>query len=258
MLGLNTHLGRKIWMLFFLIGSVVCATQAQDQKAKKVLFVGNSFIYFFNLPQVVSAMAETQGVQIMTRQSTVGGSSLEDHWERRKGTKTMELLTSQKWDYVVFNNHSRSAIDSPESFMNYGKKFAQKVKEIGAIPVFMITWGYKSNPLIQEPVTQAYLKLAAETGASFVPAGPLMAAARKVRPELNLYQDDKHPSSNGTYLVGLSFYKFFEQKSTRDIPHRLTTYDEDGELLYLIFMSQEDTDFLQNLVDDYDFKNLNK
>lgn len=255
MLNLKTILKHKTWLLFLLTCLFFHVLKAQDQQPKRVLFVGNSFIYFFNLPQVVSAMAKSEGSEIITRQSTVGGSSLEDHWEKRKGTKTMELLASQKWDYVVFNNHSLSAIDTPESFMTYGKKFAAKVKKLGAVPVFMITWGYKSNPLIQEPITKAYLKLIAETDAEFVPAGPLMAASRRARPDLNLFQDDKHPSSNGTYLIGLSFYKFFEKKSTKNIPSRLTTYDKDGELLYLIFMNQQDTDYLQNLVDGFDFIN---
>jgi hypothetical protein len=220
----------------------------------KILFVGNSFTYFYNLPQVVAAMAKTQKDVLITRQSTVGGSNLEQHWKSEKGTKTRALLESGDWDYVVFNNHSLSAISTPEAFMEYSEKFIDLVRKKGAEPIFMMTWAYKSNPLMQTKITEMYQKLAKETKTDYVPCGPLFAEARKWRPDMNLFDDDKHPSSNGTYLLGLAFYKYFTGKPTADIPKRLWTKDIDGEKLYLLFMAQSDADFLQQLVDDYDFK----
>lgn len=199
-------------------------------------------------------MAATQGIVIETRQSTVGGSNLEQHWKGEKGTRTREKLENGTWDYVVFNNHSLSAIETPESFMEYGKKFADLVREKGAGPVFMMTWAYDSNPLMQPAITEGYKKLCEDTGSDYVPCGPLFAKARKWRPDLNLFHDDKHPSENGTYLLGLAFFKYFTGKSTADIPKRLTTRDHNGEKLYLIFMDQTDADFLQQLVDEFNFK----
>ena len=137
--------------------------------------------------------------------------------------------------------------------MEYGEKFAQLVKKNGAEPVFMMTWGYKSNPLMQTTITKMYQQLAKTSKSDYVPAGPLFAEARKWRPDLELFFDDKHPSYTGTYLLGLAFYKYFTGESTGDIPIRLTTKDIDGEKLYLMFMLQEDADFLQQLVDEYEF-----
>lgn len=231
---------------------------AQEKEPIRVLFVGNSFTYFFNLPQVVSAMAESQGMEIITRQSTVGGSNLEEHWKELKGTRTRKLLDSLEWDYVVLNNHSTSTIDTPVEFMEYGKKFIELIRAKGAEPVIMQTWGYKSNPLMIRPIMKGYSQLTEETQTDFVPAGELFMEARKWRPDLELFQDDKHPSSNGTYLLGLAFFKYFTSTSTSEIPMRLTTTDKDGEKLYLLFMSQEDADFLQQLVDDYSFKTASK
>ncbi len=222
----------------------------------RVLFIGNSFTYFFNLPQVVNSMAKTQGKVIITRQSTVGGSNLEQHWKSEKGTKSMARLKEQKWDYVILNNHSLSAIETPNEFYEYGGKFVDEIKKIGAKPIFMMTWAYKSNPLMQKQITESYVELSKRTGAGFVPAGPLFEQVRKWRPDMDMFHDDKHPSSNGTYLLGLSFYKFFTGAKTDKIPFRLTTTDADGEKLYLLFMNQEDADFLQQLVDDFDFQKL--
>ena len=245
----------KILRQALCIGLVsLSLTSSAQTDTARILFVGNSFTYFFNLPQVVSAMASSQDTVLITRQSTVGGSNLEQHWKGEKGTKTRVLLEEGDWDYVVFNNHSLSAIETPESFMTYGKKFADLVREKGAEPIFMMTWAYESNPLMQPKITEMYQKLTAETNSNYVPAGPIFAEARKWRPDLSLFFDDKHPSSNGTYLLGLTFYKFFTGKPTADIPKRLTTKDADGEKLYLIFMHQTDADFLQQLVDEFDIE----
>lgn len=229
------------------------STTIAQSDTTKILFVGNSFTYFYNLPQVVAAMGKTQAVALYTRQSTVGGSNLEQHWKGEKGTETRQMIEEYDWDYVVFNNHSLSAINTPESFMEYSKKFVSLVRSRGAEPVFMMTWAYASNPLMQTEISRMYQQLSEEAQADYVPCGPLFAAARKWRPDLQLFADDKHPSSNGTYLLGLSFFKYFTEKNTVDIPKRLSTLDIDGEKLYLIFMHQADADFLQQLVDEFDF-----
>src|SRR6056297_239288 len=226
------------------------STRAQSDTLK-VLFVGNSFTYFYNLPQVVSAMAQEQGSAIMTRQSTVGGANLEQHWKEERGTQTRRLIPSESWDYVVFNNHSMSSLRDSAAFMEYGKKFAQLVYEQGAKPVFMMTWAYDSNPLMQDPVAKAYRKLAEETQSVCFPAGMLFANARQLRPDLDLFFDDKHPSELGTYMLGLAFTRFFTGKEASGLPHRITTRDRHNEKLYLIFTHQEDARFLQQLVDEH-------
>jgi hypothetical protein len=241
-------------VVLFLITYQISFAQSSEKKAIKVLFVGNSFTYFFNLPQVVSSMAESQGVEIITRQSTVGGSTLEEHWKELKGTKTRRLLDSTTWDYVVLNNHSTITVNAPDKFMDYTTKFIELVRSKGAEPIVMQTWGYKSNPLLIRPIIDGYSNLAQSTKSAFVPAGELFMEARKWRPDLELFQDDKHPSSNGTYMLGLAFFKFFTGLSTTEIPFRITTTDKDGEKLYLIFMSTEDADFLKQLVDDFEFR----
>lgn len=242
-------MSKKVFNLFCSL-LLLCSLTAQKDTTK-VLFVGNSFIYFYNLPQVVSSMAASQDLIIESRQSTIGGSNLEQHWKGEKGAQTRQLIEGQQWDYVIFNNHSRSALDTPESFMTYGKKFSELVIENGAQPIFMITWAYKSDPSMQPEITRMYQNLCDQTGADCIPCGPLFAEARKKRPELNLFHDDKHPSANGTYMLGLSIYKHLTGNPTTGIPLRLTTADNNGEKLYLIFMNRDEADFLQTMVDDF-------
>ena len=220
----------------------------------RILFIGNSFTYYYNLPQVVQTMADSRGDVLITRQTTVGGSDLKLHWNGEKNSKARELLETQSWDFVVLNNHSLATLDNPTEFVEYSKKFVALIREKGATPVMIMTWAYRSNPLMQQPISEAYRKFCAENLVAFVPAGEIFAYARQNRPDLGLFADDKHPSHNGTYLLGLAFYKFFSGQTVTGISPRIITTDKDGEKLYLLITLPEDAAFMQQLVDQHAFK----
>jgi hypothetical protein len=250
---------KKIFLLIIAITLLLpLSVFSQEEKPIKVLFVGNSFTYFWNMPQLVKAMGESQGVALEIHQSTVGGSNLQQHWNEERGTITRKLLKETKWDYVIFGDHSLSTINTPERFKEYGTKFSELVRSVGAEPIFYLTWAYKSNPLMQPIITKAYLELARKMNAKVIPVGPIWMKARKLRPDLNLYFDDKHPSSDGSYLIGLIAYKVLTGKSVSEIPHRVTTVDRDGEKLYLSFVLPETALFFKQLVNKTNFESFNK
>ena len=221
---------------------------AQEEKPLRVLFVGNSFTYFWNMPQLVQAMGASQGVSLEIRQSTVGGSNLKQHWLEEKGTLTRKFLKEERWDYVILGDHSLSTINTPESFDLYAKKFTELVRSIGAEPLFYMTWAYKSNPLMQPFITKGYQDIATELDASVIPVGPIWMRAKELRPDLNLYFDDKHPSPDGSYLIALIVYHTLTGNSINQISNRVTTIDSDGEKLYLSFILKENAVFFQQLV----------
>ncbi|WP_036379656.1 hypothetical protein [Muricauda sp. MAR_2010_75] len=251
------HIQNCCIALLLLVVLMPVNLNAQEKKETvKILFVGNSFTYFWNMPQLVSAMAETQGVSIAAYQSTVGGSNLEQHWKREKGTKTRELLEEKEWDFVVFGDHSLSTIEAPERFREYGAKFAELVRSKGAEPIFYMTWAYKSNPLMQEAITKGYMDLATKLNAKVLPVGPVYMRARELRPDLEFYFDDKHPSPDGTYLIALTITKMLTGESVNTIPDRLTTLDINDEKLYLCFVLPPTGDFLRQLVEEMNFESF--
>ena len=65
----------------------------------RILFLGNSYTYFNDLPAMVSDLAQ-YGKQrtVQTRTVAPGGWRLRDHWE--KGT-ARQLLDGEKWEFVV-------------------------------------------------------------------------------------------------------------------------------------------------------------
>lgn len=238
----------------FLILILLPAGLFSQEDAEKVLFVGNSFTYFWNMPQMVEAMAKDQGVNLETSQSTVGGSNLAQHWKEEKGTETRKILEEEKFDYVILQDHSMSTIDNPERFTTYAKKLIGLVKEKEAEPLLSMTWAYDSNPLMQETIGSSYIKLGKETGIKVVPVGTIFMNAQQARPDLEMYFDDKHPSSNGSYLIALIYYKYFTGKSVMEIPNRLITKDSEGDQLYLNFVLPETGAFLRQLVEDFDLE----
>lgn len=248
---LNKHLLRLCLLLL-----IFPATILAQEKSEKVLFVGNSFTYFYNMPQMVEAMAKDQGVDLQTSQSTVGGSNLAQHWNREKGTETREILENEKFDYVVLQDHSMSTIDAPERFETYATKLIELVQEKNAEPLLSMTWAYDSNPLMQETISSSYIELGKKRGVKVVPVGTIFMKAQQARPDLKMYFDDKHPSSDGSYLIALTYYKYFTGNSVLDIPNRLTIEDSEGDKLYLCFVLPETGAFLRQLVEDFDMESF--
>lgn len=243
----------KIYLLMLFLP---IAGYAQQEDVTEVLFVGNSFTFFWNMPQMVEAMAKDQNTPLITRQSTVGGSNLEQHYKGEKGTETNKILENGKFDYVILQDHSSSTIEAPERFEEYSRKMTDLVKNKGAKPLLFMTWGYKSNPLMLEEISNKYSEMGKNLQVKTIPVGQIFTKAIQLRPDLEMYFDDKHPSPNGSYLVALIFYKYLTGNSVGAIPNRLTTKDSEGEKIYLSFVTSENGNFLRQLVEEFQMETL--
>ena len=228
--------------------------KSQDDQ-KRVLFIGNSYTYFWNLPQLVSAMAESQGENIYTEQSTSGGVNWKQHWEGDKELKTQELIKNGDWDIVVLQNHSLSTFKNQDEFFEYGKKLISLVKSSAAQPLLYVTWSREANPLMQEGINEAYFKLAEETGSDVLAVGSAWSEAKKLKPELELYHPDgSHSSPYGSYLTAALFYKKLSGKSVLDVPERLTSFDSQNQKIYLAILMEYDAQFILQFVENFNLK----
>ena len=54
-------------------------TSNDSLKTKKVLMIGNSFTFYWNLPQVIECMFKEKNINITVDQKTIGGSNLAKH-----------------------------------------------------------------------------------------------------------------------------------------------------------------------------------
>ncbi|GAB5551772.1 MAG: hypothetical protein Sapg2KO_13630 [Saprospiraceae bacterium] len=241
---------QKQGLLIFLLFLFTVSLSAQSKVSKDILFVGNSYTYFWNLPQVVAQMAVERDIAITTRQSTSGGTNLGQHYRGAKALKSVELIQSGDFNIVVLQDHSRRAIDAPDSLMYYGALLGEMVKKSGAQPYVYLTWARQWDPSMQDPITKEYMALAKKINAKVVPVGLAWEKAREINPHFPLYdQDQSHPSSLGTYLSACVFFAVMTDQSPVGLPNRLITTDKDGEKFYLTIQSKADALFCQQIAE---------
>lgn len=255
---------KNTWILITIIFfSCVSATNFETHKTetvsvayqfdsleipKNVLFIGNSYTYFWNLPTCVELMAKSQKVDLKTRSSLSGGTNLGQHWRGERNLKSQEKVKSGNFDAMVLQDHSMRAIQHPDSLLYFGKQFCDLAKANNVKPYIYMTWARKWNPLMQSKITEKYLQLAKENDVQIVPVGLAWQKARELRPDLDLYDPDgSHPSTMGTYLTACVFYAVFTRKSPVGLPHRLMDTDKDGDPLYIMITNKNDAAFCQEV-----------
>ncbi len=145
--------------LILIINQNFNFANSQIKDTLNILFVGNSYTYFYNLPIVVNEMSKhSNSTYIKTTHSLVGGSTLENHVNQERNTKTVDYLKNNKYDFVILNHHSLATIDRGK-FFETSKKIIELVKKYNSIPIFMITWAYKPSPKMQKPINKMFLDM---------------------------------------------------------------------------------------------------
>ncbi len=220
-----------IFINVLLAVSALAQVAPPSEKPLRVLFIGNSYTYFNNLPEMFAKLAQA-GLQkpVIYEMQAPGGVRLKDHWDR---AETRKALEEQKWDYVVLQDQSllgtnyyyegKPRIPSDELFHTYALQFVKAIREAGAIPVFYLTWARKVVPEDQAALTSAYMRAAKETKSIVAPVGIAWADVESKYPAINLfYQDGSHPSSAGTYLNACVFYATLFGRSPAGLPSQIS------------------------------------
>jgi len=229
---------------------LISTSFAQVQGEKKVLFVGNSYTYFWNLPQQFNLMAEAKNQDYFAIQSTAGGANWSQHWRGEKRLKTKSIIADENFDIVVLQNHSLATIERADSMMLYGQKFSDLITKNGAEVYLYMTWSREWDPFMIETIAKKYAELGRKINATVVPVGLAWQKARESRPDFPLYFDDgSHQSALGTYLTACVFYKSITNDSSVGIPNRLIGADENGEKVYFNILTKEDALFCQKVAD---------
>ena len=64
----------------------------------KILFIGNSYTYFNDMPEMVKSIADSKGDSIIVSESTHGGWST---FQLLEYQPTLNAIHSENWDYVI-------------------------------------------------------------------------------------------------------------------------------------------------------------
>jgi hypothetical protein len=210
----------------------------QNQGPARILFIGNSYTYYNNLPEILAALAAAAGEGNATvRMAASGGWKLKDHWERGEA---LGLLWSDPWDYVVLQEQStlgvnyyvegRTRIAGDELFRPYAIRWAAEARKVGATPVFYLTWAPREAPEDQDRLNRAYFRAGRDSAAIVAPAGMAWSQMRREHPEIGLFSGaGSHPSSAGTYLVACSLFAAIFDRSPVGLPAKIVGHPVDLE-----------------------------
>ncbi|MCU0459722.1 MAG: hypothetical protein MUE37_11630 [Bacteroidales bacterium] len=236
-------------MLIGILSLVTLSGFGQTGKdTLRVLFVGNSYTYFENLPQVVSVLSEQTGTVLVTEKITIGGAKLSEHWRGARGLTTRNKINEGNYDIVVLQEWSLGTVSERDSAVMYLGLFSELVRRTGASPFYYLTWAREKVPQQQETISKVYRETAALNRAAVVPAGEAWAEARALRPDFRLFNPDgTHPSALGTYLTACVFVATITGELPETIPGVIAIKDAQGEDVILMMTDQLDVEFCRRV-----------
>jgi hypothetical protein len=243
---------KNIFLTILLLFAFTQVNANSNRDTLRVLFIGNSYIFYNNLPQMVSLLSDSLNTKLICKKSTYGGSTLGDHWNSRKGLRTREILEKEKFDIVIIQDNSMWPLEHADSVSMFGKLFCDLIKSKNATPYIYNTWSREATPQTQPAINKVYETLALETQSVLVPVGSIWAEAKIQKPATQLYfTDGSHPSPLGTFLIALCFVK----KITGVLPTKYATVYNypaiDNESIRLMQVSENDILFFSGLVNNY-------
>jgi hypothetical protein len=241
---------KKIFVAFALISiSIFVNAQQKTVSNKKVLFIGNSYTYVNNLPQMVSDVSASAGDTITFNSSAPGGATFNNHTQN---TTTTSLIMGGNWDYVVLQEQSQYPSFPIEQVATESFPYARSLDSLinvynpCAETVFYMTWGRKngdaSNCAEWPPVCTylgmdsllrlRYTMMAENNNAILSPVSALWRFLIVNNPSLELYSsDESHPSVAGTYAASCSFYTVLFRKDPTSITFTSSLSATDAEII---------------------------
>ena len=246
---------KKSALLLFaglFLGLVFASAQ---QKEMKVLFVGNSYTYGYNLPHIVSIISEETSTKLSTRQSTIGGASLKEHWTGGRELETKNMIAGGNFDVVVLQDFSMSAMNTPDSSFKYLQLFCDFIRSHGALPYLFNTWAREKVPQYQAEIDAMYKKAAEEYGAFRVPVGSAWELAMDLRPSVDLFTSDgSHPNELGTMLTACVFVRVICGELPDIVPSLYRIEDAYGETVRLMNHNPEESEFCRRIANQIVFE----
>lgn len=210
---------RPSFLLLLLTGVLTL-----NAEIKRILFIGNSYIYTNDLPGTLQAIAMSMGDTLLIDQYVPGGYTFNQH---NNDPQTKAKIMQGDWDFVVLQEQSQIPSFSPAQVatdcLPYAKKLCDTVRAYNpcAEIFFYMTWGRKNGDAgncasyppvctyagMQQRLRESYLLMADSNEQSCSPVGAVWNVMRNQYPLVDLYSaDESHPSPYGTYLAACTFY----------------------------------------------------
>lgn len=225
----------------------------EEKESIKVLFLGNSLMFFNDLPMMFQEMARKAGKDIVVDSVTRGSATITDfaNFNTELGSQAYNKLTTGNFDYVIIEP-SRRITPFESTVYNQELYSAQVIKalgeEVGTETVLYCVWGNNDGTLtpytVEDPdnnptymskgtarpyTRKAHTKYLKEVNEQFsqalggvkvIDAGYAFenCIAKEWTSKVNLYDNDqRHPSLEGTYLVAATVFATLYNQSPVNI-----------------------------------------
>ena len=189
---------------------------------KRILFIGNSYTYFNDMPQIFARICKENGKDVIADSVTCGGYTLEQFLseEDEYGARMRKMLSEGGCDYAVMQEQSVRPVTQTDIFLDSVVKLADIIRSCGAEPVLYQTWARAegsetltelglSREQMQTQLRLAYEKAAAKTGAKLVYAGDRVSEAYKNGEDV-ICEDKSHPTQKGSEIIAAEFCREFK------------------------------------------------
>lgn len=215
-------LGLLLWASF------PAGSRATDRPVRRVLFIGNSYTRFNDLPRMVERLSRSapRGPLLATSREARGGFDLRMHWRDRE---LRRRIASRRFDVVVLQGHSLSALSAPDRAAEYARRFWRHASASGTRLILFQTWArsprsrdYRRLALggqdeMLSRVEAFYEELARELHVSVAPVGRAWRRAIDTLPDVRLHRrDGTHPELAGTYLSASVLYGTLTGRDPRE------------------------------------------
>lgn len=185
----------------------------EEVQPQNVLFVGNSYTYYNDMPVIFGNIANAAGVAVNVDSITEGSQRLYQ-WadpENARGKALYEKLEAKgDYDIIVLQEQSTNPINGYDSFLSGAQTLAAKIAQTQTnCQIYMYeTWGsplYGPNhggiPEMESKLCTAYENAATAIGAKVSYVGKAFTYVYQNHTNINLYNaDDTHPSYEGSFL----------------------------------------------------------
>lgn len=222
-------------------------TNTEEDDMLNILFLGNSLMYYNDMPLIFANLAKAAGKKVNVKSVTKGSATISDFANERTevGAQAIPLLKNNKWDIVIVEpsrriNPYENTVKEAE--LESAKKIQELARAAGGDILLYSVWGNNNGTVVEykavSPINMTEVASHAmgrkphtafmhSVSEEFAPALGGVKVARAgyafenfiaAHPGVNLYDpDERHPSLAGSYLAACVFYNTIYGESVKDI-----------------------------------------
>lgn len=211
----------SIFCQLVLIGLTVAQT--------KILFLGNSFTYTYDVPGLFQGLANAAGIPVLIDQNTQAGMAVanEQVTGHINSSVSQNKITSQQWDYIVVQDNQGNYVNNvgviPSACGNANVTLYNQIKANNPCTriIYFAGWGPEGGVFSGDNTTSCINRIYGNTiflndaamNEIVSPIGKAWISSLSQLPSVDLFHaDNVHPSLAGSYLTAATlFVSIFKQ-----------------------------------------------